>query len=83
MKTILLTAFVLLFGISNAQTINKMKLNAGIITEKLSETKKFYKEVLDFGVSFENEFYILYQRCFRTHRKRCRATGISHIRRAS
>ncbi|AYO58857.1 VOC family protein [Chryseobacterium sp. TY3] len=36
-----------------------MKLNAGIITEKLSETKKFYKEVLDFGVSFENEFYIL------------------------
>lgn len=59
MKTILLTAFVLLFGISNAQTTNKMKLNAGIITEKLSETKKFYKEVLDFGVSFENEFYIL------------------------
>ena len=58
MKTILLTAFVLLFGISNAQTTNKMKLNAGIITEKLSETKKFYKEVLDFGVSFENEFYI-------------------------
>ena len=59
MKTILLTAFVLLFGISKAQTTNKMKLNAGIITEKLSETKKFYKEVLDFGVSFENEFYIL------------------------
>lgn len=59
MKTILLTAFVLLFGISNAQTTNKMKLNAGIITEKLSETKKFYTEVLDFGVSFENEFYIL------------------------
>ena len=57
MKTILLTAFVLLFGISNAQTTNKMKLNAGIITEKLSETKKFYTEVLDFGVSFENEFY--------------------------
>ena len=59
MKTILLTAFVLLFGISNGQTTNKMKLNAGIITEKLSETKKFYTEVLDFGVSFENEFYIL------------------------
>jgi len=36
-----------------------MKLNAGIITEKLQETKKFYTEVLDFGVSFENEFYIL------------------------
>ncbi|WP_452222823.1 VOC family protein [Lacinutrix chionoecetis] len=36
-----------------------MKLNAGIITEKLRETKKFYTEVLDFGVSFENEFYLL------------------------
>lgn len=59
MKELLLTAFVLLFGISNAQTTNKMKLNAGIITEKLQETKKFYTEVLDFGVSFENEFYLL------------------------
>ena len=36
-----------------------MKLNAGIITENLKETKKFYTEVLDFGVSFENDFYIL------------------------
>ena len=36
-----------------------MKLNAGIITEKLKETKKFYTEILDFGVIFENEFYIL------------------------
>nr|WP_299384159.1 VOC family protein [Allomuricauda sp.] len=36
-----------------------MKLNAGIITEKLQETKKFYTEVLDFGVRFENEFYLL------------------------
>lgn len=59
MKALLLTAFVLLFGISNAQTTNKMKLNAGIITEKLQETKKFYTEVLDFGVSFENQFYLL------------------------
>ncbi|MDQ8005045.1 MAG: VOC family protein [Pedobacter sp.] len=43
------------------QTKNKnaMKLNAGIITEKLAETKKFYTEVLDFGVTFENEFYLL------------------------
>jgi catechol 2,3-dioxygenase-like lactoylglutathione lyase family enzyme len=59
MKALLLTAFLFLFGISNAQTTNKMKLNAGIITEKLQETKKFYTEVLDFGVSFENEFYLL------------------------
>ncbi|MFK8269360.1 VOC family protein [Capnocytophaga cynodegmi] len=36
-----------------------MKLNAGIITEKLAETKAFYTEILNFGVSFENEFYLL------------------------
>jgi len=36
-----------------------MKLNAGIITEKLTETKAFYTEKLDFGVTFENEFYLL------------------------
>ena len=59
MKTLLLTAFVLTVGWANAQTTNKMKLNAGIITEKLQETKKFYTETLGFGVSFENEFYLL------------------------
>ncbi|STZ27266.1 Glyoxalase-like domain [Myroides odoratus] len=59
MKTLLITAFVYLFGILNAQNNYNMKLNAGIITEKLAETKKFYTEVLDFGVSFENKFYIL------------------------
>ena len=59
MRTLLLTVFVLTLGWTNAQTANKMKLNAGIITEKLQETKKFYTEVLDFGVSFENEFYLL------------------------
>jgi uncharacterized glyoxalase superfamily protein PhnB len=42
-----------------AQNTNNMKLNAGIITEKLSETKLFYTKVLGFGVSFENEFYLL------------------------
>ncbi|MDZ4839219.1 MAG: VOC family protein [Bacteroidota bacterium] len=36
-----------------------MKLNAGIITYKIEETKKFYTEVLEFKVKFENEFYIL------------------------
>lgn len=36
-----------------------MKLNAGIITEKISETKVFYMETLGFGVTFENEFYLL------------------------
>lgn len=59
MKALLLTAFVITIGWTNAQTTNKMKLNAGIITQKLQETKKFYTEVLGFGVSFENEFYLL------------------------
>ena len=36
-----------------------MKMNAGIITEKLQETKDFYIQVLDFGITFENEFYVL------------------------
>lgn len=37
----------------------RMKLNAGIITSKIAETKAFYTEVLGFGVTFENEFYLL------------------------
>lgn len=36
-----------------------MKLNSGIITAKLKETKSFYTEVLGFGVTFENDFYLL------------------------
>lgn len=40
-------------------TQNNMKLNAGIITEKLEETKTFYTDILEFGVTFENEFYLL------------------------
>ena len=36
-----------------------MKLNAGIITEKLAESKAFYTQVLQFGVTFENDFYLL------------------------
>ena len=42
-----------------AQSKMNMKLNAGIITNKLEETKQFYTNVLDFGVSFENHFYLL------------------------
>lgn len=64
MKKILSILFtVIIVTQSNAQTNystkSKMKLNAGIITEKLAETKKFYTGILDFGVSFENEFYLL------------------------
>lgn len=36
-----------------------MKLNAGIITEKFAESKAFYTDKLGFGVTFENEFYLL------------------------
>ncbi|PST84550.1 glyoxalase [Pedobacter yulinensis] len=36
-----------------------MKLNAGVITSKLAESKAFYTGVLGFGVTFENEFYLL------------------------
>jgi catechol 2,3-dioxygenase-like lactoylglutathione lyase family enzyme len=43
----------------NITITNKMKLNSGIITSKLVETKKFYTEILGFGVTFENEFYLL------------------------
>lgn len=36
-----------------------MKLNAGILTDKLAESKAFYTGFLGFGVTFENEFYLL------------------------
>jgi catechol 2,3-dioxygenase-like lactoylglutathione lyase family enzyme len=36
-----------------------MKVNAGVITPKLAESKTFYRNVLGFGVTFENDFYIL------------------------
>ncbi len=71
-RKIILFAFILLTVFScntdkssdNAKSTNikikkTMKLNAGIVTSKLAETKKFYTEILDFGVSFENEFYLL------------------------
>lgn len=46
-------------GELNAQTT--MKLNAGIITKKIKETKEFYTTKLGFTVVFENEFYLLLQ----------------------
>lgn len=36
-----------------------MKLNAGIITTKLAESKVFYTQVLGFGITFESDFYLL------------------------
>src|SRR5688572_9904754 len=56
-----LAAMFLTFGVSaqNPQPNKSMKMNAGIITPKLQESKIFYSKVLNFGVSFENEFYLL------------------------
>lgn len=36
-----------------------MKMNAGITTNQLKTTKEFYQRVLNFGISFENDFYVL------------------------
>lgn len=65
MKTlfITLTLTCLCVGVyAQSSTFNhekKMKLNAGIITKNLAESKAFYTELLGFGVTFENEFYLL------------------------
>lgn len=39
--------------------ISTMKMNAGIVTSRLGETKEFYTKVLGFGIRFENDFYLL------------------------
>ncbi len=57
--SILLVTHVFSQNKTNHQNLNTMKLNAGIITEKFSETKEFYTNILGFGVTFENEFYLL------------------------
>lgn len=64
MKLIILSLTLILFTVTlpaqeSAIKSETMKLNAGIITEKLTETKQFYTSVLDFGVTFENDFYLL------------------------
>jgi catechol 2,3-dioxygenase-like lactoylglutathione lyase family enzyme len=43
----------------NNKKQHNMKLNAGIITEKLAESKAFYTQILGMEVTFENEFYLL------------------------
>lgn len=48
-----------MFGQQTEQNLLSMKMNAGIVTDKLEETKKFYQENLGFGVTFENDFYLL------------------------
>ncbi len=36
-----------------------MRLNAGILTKKLEETKYFYTQHLRFSIKFETDFYLL------------------------
>lgn len=66
MRRLIIISFVVCFPaillLQSAETIknrNTMKLNAGIITSKLAESKQFYTNVLGFEVTFENEFYLL------------------------
>jgi catechol 2,3-dioxygenase-like lactoylglutathione lyase family enzyme len=74
MKTILLNGLlaVLLLGLplfflSRTDTVPKkdakpkgvMKFNAGIITPKVRESKDFYTRYLGFGVTFENDWFVL------------------------
>jgi len=54
-----LTAGAFLISGSTFKNQKKMKLNAGVITTKLAESKAFYTNHLGFGVTFENEFYLL------------------------
>lgn len=64
-RLILLLSMALYVTGNHAQTMltlqktNNMKMNAGIVTRNLAETKAFYTRVLNFGVTFENEFYLL------------------------
>jgi len=57
--TSLVLCMISSYGFSQTETPISMKMNAGIVTSKLAETKAFYASVLNFGVVFENEFYLL------------------------
>lgn len=62
MKKLILVLTILCWTIqtySQTKILSKMKLNAGIVTSKLKETKAFYTNILGFSVTFENEFYLL------------------------
>ncbi|MEQ6166358.1 MULTISPECIES: VOC family protein [unclassified Ekhidna] len=59
MRSIFTITLLSISALAGAQNSIKMKMNAGIITEKLQETKEFYTNTLGFGVTFENDFYIL------------------------
>jgi len=59
-----LLATLLLNSFQNKQEVpkkeqRKMKVFSGIITDKLKESKEFYSKVLNFKVTFENDFFLL------------------------
>lgn len=57
-----LLVVVLLAGTAKEPIIKKsttLKLNAGIITPHLQESRDFYSRVLGFGIVFESDWYIL------------------------
>ncbi len=49
----------LTFSFEKNRKENKMKLNAGIITNKLAETKDFYVNKIGFEITFESEWFLL------------------------
>lgn len=60
---LIITIFSVVSAYSQTKSVTsnttKMKMNAGIVTTKLAESKAFYTRNLGFGVTFENEFYLL------------------------
>lgn len=60
----LVAAYCLVFS-AQAQTdlitqkTKNMKLNAGIITDRIAESRDFYTRLLGLEVTFENDFYLL------------------------
>lgn len=62
-KLIIIIAVVSAYTTAYCQTKKQttMKLNAGIVTPKMAESKAFYTTILGFSVTFENEFYVLLQ----------------------
>jgi catechol 2,3-dioxygenase-like lactoylglutathione lyase family enzyme len=61
--TFIITIFSVVSAYSQTKSVTPntttMKMNAGIVTTKLAESKAFYTSNLGFGVTFENEFYLL------------------------
>jgi catechol 2,3-dioxygenase-like lactoylglutathione lyase family enzyme len=62
-KLVIIIAVVSVYTTAYCQSKKSttMKLNAGIVTPKMAESKTFYTSILGFSITFENEFYVLLQ----------------------